>query len=85
MQECFACLSATAVSASVTPCLGFLMPHVHVKVGLRKWAGSRGDVRLLARLGLSQASLQDEKDAQQKMLAAKSRWRRKSSSAGMCV
>lgn len=46
------------------------------------WAGSRGDVRLLARLGLSQAGLQDERDAEEKALAAKNRWRRKSSSQG---
>ncbi len=46
------------------------------------WQGSRGDTRLLARLGLSQAGLQDEKDAVEKALAAKNRWRRKSSSKG---
>ena len=46
------------------------------------WTGSRGDVRLLARLGLSQAGLQDERDAAEKALAAKNRWRRKSSSKG---
>ncbi|KAA6423282.1 MAG: hypothetical protein FRX49_06734 [Trebouxia sp. A1-2] len=46
------------------------------------WQGSRGDTRLLARLGLSQAGLQDENDALEKALAAKNRWRRKSSSKG---
>ncbi|KAL0031333.1 hypothetical protein WJX79_004423 [Trebouxia sp. C0005] len=47
------------------------------------WQGSRGDTRLLARLGLSQAGLQDENDALEKALAAKNRWRRKSSSKGL--
>lgn len=50
--------------------------------GSTSWAGSRGDMRLLARLGLSQAGLQDERDAEEKALAAKNRWRRKSSSQG---
>lgn len=53
-----------------------------VQVVTTGWQGSRGDVRLLARLGLSQAGLQDERDAQEKALAAKNRWRRKSPSKG---
>jgi hypothetical protein len=53
-----------------------------VQVVTAGWQGSRGDTRLLARLGLSQAGLQDEKDALEKALAAKNRWRRKSSSKG---
>lgn len=60
--------------------------HSAVQVTATGWQGSRGDVRLLARLGLSQAGLQDERDAQEKALAAKNRWRRKSSTKGqfMC-
>ena len=46
------------------------------------WRGSRGDARLLARLGLTEAGAQDERDAEEKALAAKNRWRRKSSSRG---
>lgn len=49
------------------------------------WQGSRGDVRLLARLGLSQAGLQDERDAEERAVAAKNRWRRKSSSKGQSL
>lgn len=46
------------------------------------WQGSRGDKRLLARLGLTQAGEQDEKDAQARALNAKHRWRHKSADAG---
>lgn len=65
-----------------SPCM---MPaSAGVQVVAAEWQGSRGDTRLLARLGLSQAGLQDEKDAQEKALAAKNRWRRKSSTKGRC-
>lgn len=46
------------------------------------WQGSRGDKRLLARLGLTQAGEQDEKDAQTRALSAKHRWRQQSTNAG---
>lgn len=46
------------------------------------WQGSRGDKRLLARLDLTQAGEQDEKDAQARLLNAKLRWRQKPSDAG---
>ena len=46
------------------------------------WQGSRGDKRLLARLSLTQAGEQDEKDAQARALNAKHRWRQKSSDTG---
>lgn len=49
------------------------------------WQGSRGDLRLLARLGLTQAGLQDKKDAQDRALAAKNRWRRNSSAKGQLL
>ena len=60
---------------------GYKLPAT-VQVVTAGWQGSRGDTHLLARLGLSQAGLQDEKDALEKALAAKNRWRRKSSSKG---
>lgn len=46
------------------------------------WQGSRGDKRLLARLDLTQAGEQDEKDAQARLVNAKLRWRQKPSDAG---
>lgn len=65
-----------------SPCM---MPaSADVQVIAAEWQGSRGDTRLLARLGLSQAGFQDQKDAQEKALAAKNRWRRKSSTKGQC-
>jgi len=72
----------------VNACPAFLLLYKQyklpatVQVVTAGWQGSRGDARLLARLGLSQAGLQDEKDALEKALAAKNRWRRKSSSKG---
>lgn len=47
------------------------------------WQGSRGDKRLLARLGLSQAGEQDEKDAEARAASAKNRWRQRPPDAGL--